>query len=473
MAAVEAGDKAGLSSNRWTAPSWLPLLLVILCSAGLGWLLAAFGFSPRQAGAGAAIMFAMACWATGALPELTTGLAFFAIVAIGGIAEPRVIFTGFASQAFWLVAGGMIVAQAMTRTGLGRRIAGAIAAPLARSYQRLVLGTVLIAYLLAFLMPSNIGRIVLLMPIMLAIADRVGLVAGRPGRTGIVLAVGFATFVLSTTILPANVPNLIMAGAIETLHGLHLSYLHYLLLHMPVLGLIKAGLLVILICRLFPDSITVDAALASEPVVMSSEERRLALLLAATLALWLTEGLHGIAPAWIGLAAAVVCLLPGVGMLPADAFNAINHRTLLYVAALLGVVTVLSESGLGEALARHALVWLPLRADSPLWNFMLLAALAFVISLAASANGVGAIYTAFAADLARASGLPLETVLMIQVLGFSTVAFAYQAPPIMVALGLGETSPATATRLGVPLALVSFLLLLPLDYLWWRWLGLV
>jgi anion transporter len=450
-------------------------LFVGVCSALLGVLIAQFGFSPRQALACAIAAFAMACWASGALAEMTTGLTFFAIAALGRVAEPKIIFVGFTSSSFWLVLGGMIVAQAMTKTGLGRRMASWIAVPLATSYPRLIVGVVLISYVLAFLMPSNIGRIVLLMPIMLEIADRMGLVEGRRGRIGVVLATGFATFILSTTILPSNVPNLIMAGSAEALYGLHLSYIDYLVLHAPVLGVVKAALLAVLICILFPDKITAssqpETSSALRPI--SAEESRLTVLLIATLVLWLTEPWHGIAPAWIGLAAAVVCLLPGVGMLAPDTFNQINHRTTLYVAALLGVVTVLSETGLGAAFGKIVVTALPLRAGADAWNFAWLALLSFSISLVASANAVGAIYTPLAADLARATGLPLSSILMIQVLGFSTVAFAYQAPPIMVALSLGNVEASQATRLGIAMTIAAFLILVPLDYGWWRLIGVL
>jgi di/tricarboxylate transporter len=224
-------------ARAWRAR--LAPLVFAIAAAGLGFGLAAAGFSGRQAVAGAAIVFVMVCWATDALPEMTTGLAFFALALLGGIAKPASIFVGFASSAFWLVLSGMLIAQAMTVTGLGRRIAARIAAPVSGSYPRLIFGTVLITYALAFLMPSNIGRIVLLMPIMLAIADRLGLREGRPGRTGVVLAVGFGTFILSTTILPSNVPNLIMAGAVEAVYGVRLAYIDYLVLHTPVLGVAK------------------------------------------------------------------------------------------------------------------------------------------------------------------------------------------------------------------------------------------
>ncbi len=454
-------------------PSWISLAAVSCGSAMLGLVIARLGFAPRQALAGAIAAFAMASWASGALAELTTGLAFFALATLGGVAEPKSVFVGFTSSSFWLVLGGMIVAQAMTKTGLGRRLASLICAPLATSYPRLIGGIVLISYVLAFLMPSNIGRIVLLMPIMLSIADEIGLGEGTRGRTGVVLATGFATFVLSTTILPSNVPNLIMAGSAEAIYGIHMSYLHYLMLHAPILGLVKAVLLVALICTLFPDRLAGGRQLPTAAALppLSGPELRLAVLLAATLLLWLTEPWHGLGPAWIGLAAAAICLLPGVGMLTPDAFNAINHRTTLYVAALLGVVTVISETGLGAAFGRIVLAGLPLRAGADAWNFAMLTLLSFGISLVASANAVGAIYTPLAADLVSATGMPLSSVLMIQVLGFSTVAFAYQAPPIMVALGLGHVSVSHATRLGLAMTAAAFIILVPLDYVWWRLIG--
>ena len=102
---------------------------------------------------------------------------------------------------------------------------------------------VLLTYALAFVMPSNMGRIALLMPVVLALAEQAGLAEGSRGRTGLALAVGFGTFQLSASILPANVPNLVMAGAAEAAYGVRFAYLPYLLLHAPVLGLLKGAVL--------------------------------------------------------------------------------------------------------------------------------------------------------------------------------------------------------------------------------------
>lgn len=67
------------------------------------------------------------------------------------------------------------------------------------------------------------------MPIVMALADRAGLHEGSQGRTAFALAVGFGTYQLSASILPANVSNLVMTGAAESAFGIHLSYLPYFL----------------------------------------------------------------------------------------------------------------------------------------------------------------------------------------------------------------------------------------------------
>ncbi|HEY0275760.1 MAG TPA: SLC13 family permease, partial [Paenirhodobacter sp.] len=164
----------------------------------------------------ALVAFTIGLWASGRLPEYLTAMLFFAAAMILAVAPPAVIFSGFASAAFWLVTSGYVIGIAIASTGLAARAAGFLAARLSGSYPQMVFGVVGLTYALAFVMPSNMGRIALLMPIVLALADRVGLHEGRAGRTGLALAVGFGTFQLSASILPANVPNLVMAGAIDS-----------------------------------------------------------------------------------------------------------------------------------------------------------------------------------------------------------------------------------------------------------------
>jgi di/tricarboxylate transporter len=117
-------------------------------------------------------------WAASPLPEYLTALLFFAAAMVLGAAPPEVVFSGFLSPAFWLVLSRFVLGAAIGKVGLADRIARLLAARISHSWLGMVAGVVLATYALAFVMPSNMGRITLLMPVVMALADRPGLAEG-------------------------------------------------------------------------------------------------------------------------------------------------------------------------------------------------------------------------------------------------------------------------------------------------------
>jgi di/tricarboxylate transporter len=306
----------------------------------------------------------------------------------------------------------------------------------------------------------------------MAIADRFGFAPGRNGRTGIALAAGMGCFIPAFGILTANVANLVLAGAAEQQYGLRLTYGTYLLLHFPVLGLGKAAAIAALILWFFPDRSTTPPPTPAR-LAMKGDERRLAIVLALALAFWATDFAHHVSPAWVGLAAAVLCLFPPLGIMPQKAFADMNWGPVLYIAGILGFAALVAAPGLGDALAAGMMAVLPLDAAAPARGFATLAMAGIALSAAVTIPAVPAVLAPLADDFARAAGLPVETVLMVQVLSFSTLLFPYQGPPLVVAMALGGVRFADATKVTLALAAVTVLVLMPLDYLWWRLLGWV
>jgi di/tricarboxylate transporter len=419
----------------------------------------------------AVVIVTIGLLATARLPEYLTTLLFFAAATILRIAPVDVIFSGFASAAFWLVLSGFVLGTAIHKVGLADRIARALSGHFVGSWPRMVGGVVLLTYGLAFVMPSNMGRIALLMPIVMALADRAGIAQGSRGRCGLALAVGFGTFQLSASILPANVPNLVMVRAAESAYGIHFAYMPYLILHAPVLGVLKALVLMVCISFLFPAKPQWAVAAAREGPVTPAEWRLGAMLL-VTLALWMTDSVHGIAPAWVGLAAACICVLPRVGFLSGDEFAAgVNIPTCLYVAGILGLAAVVSRTGLGIAVGDALVSRMPLDPRAPMTSFAWLVGLTSALSFVVTASAVPAVFTPLAGTLADSSGYSLTTVLMAQVIGYATPLLPYQAAPIVVAMGMGKVSPRDGVVLCLIIALATFVVLLPLSYLWFSFLG--
>ncbi len=420
---------------------------------------------------GLVILVTIALWATSALPEYLTALLFFAVAMVTKIAPAEVIFSGFASSAFWLVFSGFVLGIAIRKTGLADRAARAISASLTDSWARMVGSVVLLSYALAFVMPSNMGRIALLMPVVAAMAKRAGIMEGSRAWFGLALAVGFGTFQLSATILPANVPNLVMSGAAEGSYGIHLNYLPYLWLHTPVLGILKGLALVGLICWLFPGNPRAPQEV-EPPRPMSGDEKRLAWLLAAVLTLWVTEGLHGVGPAWVGLAAACITLLPRIGFISSEEFaSGVNVRTCFYVAGILALASTVTDTGLGGMVGEKLLAVMPLDPERPFTSFVALTGITSLLNFIVTANGVPALYTTLAESFSQATGFPLLSTIMVQVLGYSTPLLPYMASPIVVAMGLGQVPAKAGLKLCLALAVVTFVILMPLDYGWFRLTG--
>lgn len=452
--------------SRWprlvvAAAALLALALVVAEPAGLS------HGAALTAGLG---LIVIGLWATGIVPEYLPALLFFLVAILLRMAPPATIFSGFASTAFWLVFSGVVIGTAVNRTGLGQRLAQLLTGWFGNRYGAVIVGLVTVGTLLSFVMPAAMGRVLLIMPIAMAIADRFGFAPGRKGRTGIALAAGMGCFIPAFGILTANVANLVLAGAAEQQHGLHLTYGAYLLLHFPVLGLCKAVAIAGLILWLFPDSSTAPAPAPARPA-MGSDERRLAVVLALALAFWVTDFAHHVSPAWVGLAAALLCLYPPLGIMAQKAFAEMNWGPILYVAGILGFAALVSSSGLGDALAVGLMAVLPLDAASPAKGFAALTLAGMALSAAVTIPAVPAVMAPLADDFARASGLSVEAVLMLQVLSFSTLLLPYQGPPLVVAMALGGVRFADGTKVTLALAAITLLVLMPLDYLWWQWLG--
>jgi anion transporter len=420
--------------------------------------------------AAALVVFTVGLWAIGKLPEHVVGLLFFLLAMVLAVAPAQVVFSGFASATLWLVLGGLIMAAAVNRTGLAQRLATALFERLALSYARLIVAVVIASIVLSFFVPATVGRVLLLLPIVMAMAQRAGFEHGSTGYNGLCLATIIATYQCGTTVLPANAPNLVLAGSAEALYGIQITYAEYLWSQFPVLGLVKGVVIVAFVLRLFPATARLAPA-ASVASPLTPEQRRMALILAAAIVLWVTDFAHGIQSGWIALAAGIACLLPRVGVMPASAFHEVSLGPYFYVAATLGLGLVIQTTGLSDGLGNLLHGILPLAPGADFANFVQLSVLAALAGLFTTNPAQPAVLAPLAEFFAHATDWPLKSALMVIAMGYSTFLFPYQVPPAMVGLQVGALKVTAMLRLALPLAAFHFVVILPLQYLWWRLIG--
>jgi di/tricarboxylate transporter len=427
--------------------------------------------SPAFVRGGILVVLTIVAWAFGFLAQSTTTLLFFMLAAVFEIAKPSVIFSGFESPAWWLVLGGTITGIAVERTTLAQRFAAFLLRCLTGSYRSSLTAVALAALGLAFVMPSSTARVMLLMPIVLALADQLGLAPGQPGRAGLVMTAAVVSTLPASTILPANVANLVLLGAADTIYGIKISYGSYLLLHFPILGVLKTLLLIEINYRLFPQPGRLNPVPVHPAPHMSRDERVVGAVLTISLVLFITDVVHGISLAWISLAAAIVCLLPGIGPLPARTISEANFGTLLHVAGILSVGAVIADTGLGTVLGGGLLSLSGITPGHDVINLAIITAIFSMIGLLTTLIGLPVVLVPLAGDFAAASGLPVLTVLNLQVVVNSIVFFPYQNFLIVIAMQFGGISLREGTRFCLIQTALTVLVLFPLNYARWSFLG--
>ncbi|RZU98660.1 di/tricarboxylate transporter [Spiribacter vilamensis] len=458
-------------TSLFTYPRAIMLLVAIVALAtGMAppaWLPAGTAWTTALA------FVTIGLYATGLIAEAITSLVFFLGAMLLAVAPADVVFSGFSSTAFWIIFGGLILGMSIRHTGLGQAIADRLLMRLPGRYSGLIAATVGAGLLLAFLMPGAMGRMVLIVPIAVAVADRAGFDEGSNGRIAVVLAAIFGTHLGSFAILPSNTPNVVWSGAMESMHGIDIGYIDYLWWHFPVLGLVRSALLVVVLVYAFPDRPGIRSEARDAPAPLDRDQRQTALVLLVALGFWATDALHGIGPAWVALGAALYCLFNASRLVPAKPFAALDMGPLLLLAGILGVGSVIAHAGIGEAAFTQLLPILPLEPAANAINYAVISIGGTALAVLTAMPGVPAIGVPLGETLANATGWSVQSVLTILAASYSTYLLPYQAPPILIGAQLGQVPWGALTRFTLGFAVLSIVLVFPLHYLWLQWIGVL
>lgn len=460
----------------------------------------------------ALVCYCALCWSFGLIPNWLTAFIIFVLACVTQVAPTAEVLSGFTSPAVWLVLGGLFIGVAIEHTGLARALASRIAPYLLGRPIKTLLSVNLLCLVTVFVMPSAMGRAILMAPILMSLAQSLGFQRSSRASVGIVLGGTFMTFFPAYCVLPANVPNNVLMGCMHEQLGITVDYLQYLIYHFPVLGLIKTlGVIgFTIVCyhravakewadqgvtreniaehlkaaRQSQDLLHTQAEVDGKETLCASilreahrplsiQQKIMAVMLCCTLVLWCTEHLHGISVAWISMIAAIICLIPGLNLMPPKPFSAVNLAAFFFVAGVLSMGTLANSTGFGRMFVDVLVQILPFSPASPFTSFLLLSLVSMIMSILVTAPGSPAILTPLSHQLSAATGLSLPVVSMTQVVGFSTTLLPYQAPNLIIACQMTHMPTSEVLRATCWLTVLSMVIAWPLDYLWWCVLGFI
>jgi di/tricarboxylate transporter len=206
---------------------------------------------------------------------------------------------------------------------------------------------------------------------------------------------------------------------------------------------------------------------------LSTAELKTAVLLGAATLLWVTDFLHHISSAKIGLGVGLAGLLPLVGLLRAEDLKKINLLPVFFVATALSMAKVLSASKGLDLLTNAAFGWIaPLMTD----NFVATVVLywsAFIYHIVLSSD-IAMLGTSMPLlmTFAKTHGLSPLIVGMIWVFGSAGKIFVYQSAVLIVGYSFGYFQSRDLLRLGFLLTLVEFISILLIVPFYWPAIGI-
>ncbi len=418
-----------------------------------------------------ALAFASAiCWTLEPIPIALTALCLLFALPASGVATFASTFAAFARPAVWLVFSGMIISQLITETQLGGILSNAMINR-CKHPATFIFELSLFGLLLAILIPSGVVRVLIVLPVLIALIDALGAKKHSPLSAAIILSVVCATYYGGTGILTASVPNLVIMGVLEA-QGHPIFWAQWARYLFPVIGLLRvlAGALIILL--LFRPSLPPNAALPLAQTTFGRREAKALGLLLLGVAGWATDTVHHIHPVLIGLGLSILCMLPRIGPLNADNLRKVNYPIIIYIGSVFALGDAFISSGASAQLADGLASWLQLADRS---TFSQLAAISYIVApfnFLVDTAVVGGVLTPPLLSLGAASGLtPLQIGLSIAV-GTGIVFIPYQGAPFMMAYAYGYASMRQFVSAMVLICLVNLVVLIPLNLVYWDWIGL-
>jgi sodium-dependent dicarboxylate transporter 2/3/5 len=277
-------------------------------------------------------------WVTEAIPIPATALLPLALFPLLDVAPVRDAAAPYANPIIFLFLGGFIIALAMQRWGLHRRVALTVVLAMGTRPPRLIFGFMVATAFLSMWV-SNTATAVMMMPIGLSV---IGLVAPRPDPahhdsepedaslparlnfgTALMLGIAYAASIGGIGTLIGTPPNALLAGFLETTYGYEVGFARWMLVGVPLAAVSLPAAWWVLTRVAFPVRITEipgGRAMIAERLQAlgppSAGERRVAAVFALTALAWVARPLlddlvPGLSDAGIAMLAALsLFLLP-------------------------------------------------------------------------------------------------------------------------------------------------------------------
>ena len=492
--------KPGPSGLNWLAANWgllaavAALVVVLLLPTPAGLPIAGHRML-------AILAFAVIVWMTEAIDYAVSAVVIAALMAFllglaPSVANPKVLmgtsaaltlaFSGFATTGLVLVAAALFLAAAMTLTGLDKRIALNILSRVGVETRNVVIGTILVGIVLAFMVPSTTARVACLVPITLGMIAAFGVDRKSVFASMLMLVTVQTASIWNVGIKTAAAQNMIAIGFIEKAFNQTITWLEWLIAAGPFAIAMSIALYFVM-TRMMKPEITqvpggidgIKTSLAALGPIKASEVKLLIISL-TLIGFWATEGvLHKFDTSTTTITAVALMFMPGIGIMTwKEAQPRIPWGTVILFGVGISLGTALLQTKGATWLADIVVAEFGLTNATALFILGTMSLFLVVIHLGfASATALASAMIPIVIAVLKSVATPGINVIGMTMLLQFVVSFGFilvvNAPQNMVAYGTDTFSARDFVRTGLVLTVIALGLVMLLGATYWRWLGYV
>ncbi len=421
-------------------------------------------------------------WATEAIPVPVTAFLPIIIFEPLGISSIRDAAAPYANPIIYLFLGGFMLALAIERWDLHRRIALAILDRTGTDGRRLIGGFMLVCAMLSMWM-TNTSTTMMLLPIVLSvigvIRENVPELSEQEQhdfQISMLLGLAYSASIGGLATLIGTPPNALLVGFMAESHGIEISFARWMVVGIPVSAVMLPIAWIALTKFLFPVNIPANDAvsghlhqLREEIGAMTTPERRVAVVFATVIFCWMLRrpltdllGISGVSDAGIVMTAALLLFVLPSGdtaqprLMVWESAGRLPWGVLILFGGGLSLAAAVSDSGLalwlGESLS-------PLNA----WGttVLMVAAVVMVIFLTELTSNLATTATLLPVlgAIAIQAGVP-PIVLTVPITIAASCAFMLPVatPPNAIVFATGRLSIPEMARAGILLNIIGIII---------------
>ena len=417
-------------------------------------------------------------WATEAIPVPVTALLPLALFPILGIASFKEAAQPYANPNIYLFLGGFMLALAIERSGLHKRMALHIIIRSGKSGSKLIAGFMIIAALISMFV-MNTSTTLMLLPIGLAVCSVIS--STIPNLTdkeiqlfdtSLMLGIAYAATIGGMSTLVGTAPNIVFSAFMQETYGIEISMIQWMTLGVPLAIVMLFSAWVILTKYVFPTSFITSAEtrlhlqnMLEKQGPLSKDEKKISIIFGLTALAWMFRTVldnydifSGLTDAGIAIISAILLfMIPSSSskgeLLDWSQSDKLSWGLLILFGGGLSIAAQINSSGLGIWIGEGLSV---LSNVPPIFLIFTVAALIiFLTEVTSNVATTSTFLPVFGAVAIGIGVLPVSLTVPVCLAASCAFMLPVATPPNAIVYGSGKFTIATMMRAGFFLNIIG------------------